>query len=188
MVRNWISFTMVSLLLYENACQKSTSPLKMDLKTLNEEENLVYETIFTDSTFYSALRVVLKDSTEWFGLGLEDTVTQQRFLAMFPGLSKETLSAWVSANQVQYPLKNFFKISKPYVLIPRSGILHWRDQYPDGNSVIGISRVGFNTESTQALVYVSEFWAPLAATGNVFYLIKDRDKWKIQTRQVVWIS
>lgn len=111
MFTKWRSFYFIFfLILYFNACEKNKMPLESEFITYFEEENAVYEAIFTDPTFYPAPKVVFLDSTILFKFKNENDL-----LSCLPGVSEETVSALISANQTRYPLKRFLHISKPYV-------------------------------------------------------------------------
>jgi hypothetical protein len=53
---------------------------------------------------------------------------------------------------------------------------------------VGVSRVGFNPEGNQALIYMEHGCGTLCATGNFILLQKGPGGWKITQRYTPWIS
>jgi len=53
---------------------------------------------------------------------------------------------------------------------------------------MSLSRIGFNSSKTQALVYVANVCGGLCGTGEFYLLGKVDGKWKIQNELIVWIS
>jgi hypothetical protein len=60
--------------------------------------------------------------------------------------------------------------------------------YPKSQGVVSLSRIGFNSSKTQALVYVGNVCGGRCGEGNFFLLVKEAGKWKIQDELNVWIS
>ncbi|HEY9206882.1 MAG TPA: hypothetical protein VIO58_13300 [Candidatus Methanoperedens sp.] len=60
--------------------------------------------------------------------------------------------------------------------------------YPNSSGVIEISRVGFNNNYTQALLYYGEQSHYVAGNGYLIFLIKEEGKWIIKEQVMLWIS
>jgi hypothetical protein len=137
----------------------------------------IYNKVLRDLSEDNSCLIVLKDSTQ------KDYISGSSikyFTDNIPGLSVETMENYLSINQTKVKLKN----------IP--GINHiFRSEYHD-NSIqtvnVFISRVGYNSTKTQAVVTVGAVWAPLAGIGNLFYLEHNGKDWQIIKTVMTWIS
>lgn len=74
------------------------------------------------------------------------------------------------------------------MLLRSSGWRAVREQYGKVAGIIELSRVGFNKDQTEALVYVAFTEGPLAGSGDYCLLRRKRDKWIIVSSSLVWIS
>jgi len=79
-------------------------------------------------------------------------------------------------NKKAYMWENKFSLSKHFVLVPET-------QEPR----IEISRVGFNSDHTQAILYYGR-QASLAGNGIIVLLLKENNKWTIRYIFDVWVS
>ncbi|MBV9210920.1 MAG: RHS repeat protein [Acidobacteria bacterium] len=61
-------------------------------------------------------------------------------------------------------------------------------KYPDSQGMTTLSKVGFNKERTQALVYVGTQSHCLAGAGHFIILAKQNGAWKVVRESMVWIS
>ena len=61
-------------------------------------------------------------------------------------------------------------------------------RYPDSPGITTLSRVGFNRERTEALVYMGAQLHYLAGAGNLYRLEKQDGVWKIVEKVMLWIS
>ena len=60
--------------------------------------------------------------------------------------------------------------------------------YQNRYFVLEISRIGFNSEMNQALVYAGMHEAPLCGTGFCYFLVKQDGIWKVEDCKLAWIS
>ena len=97
----------------------------------------------------------------------------------------------------RYPLNSHIKFKLPHVLISDAEIGRlfrkgeWEDfcaRYPTSRGIVRLSRVGFNKNKTQALLYFAGQYAPAAGEGYLILLGKTSSEWKIITQVTVWIS
>ena len=51
-----------------------------------------------------------------------------------------------------------------------------------------LSRVGFNQDQTQALVYIGNQEGPLSGAGYIVLLNKQFGNWELKQKIMVWIS
>lgn len=61
-------------------------------------------------------------------------------------------------------------------------------KYPNSPGIISVSRVGFNKEKNQAVVYVGLQSDYLAGRGVIFLLEKKDNSWQIKKQTLLWIS
>ena len=149
-----------------------------------EEEYAVYRTLFADTNFFRAGTVVLLDSTQAWDFSNAEAPWKGRI----PLLSDETLQQYLSVNRTRAPLKAISCPGKTCVLISSEKMAVWERLYPDAGGAVTVSRVGFNRAGTQALVYWSVYWAPLAAHGSVILLEKEGGRWTVRQDLMIWIS
>jgi hypothetical protein len=100
----------------------------------------------------------------------------------------------------RYPMNPQLSFKLPHVLIQDSLIqrLFFTDggerwsgfnaRFPKSHGIIWLSRVGFNTAMSEALVYVGNEWSDGAGEGFLVLLRKVGDHWAEATRVACWIS
>jgi hypothetical protein len=64
----------------------------------------------------------------------------------------------------------------------------FRQRYPTADAIITFSRVGFNGDKTQALMYVGYQCDWLCGEGSYVLLAKEKGDWKIKKKVMIWIS
>lgn len=120
----------------------------------------------------------------------------------FPNLDTTVFTSLVESNVLAYNLDNKFTVStKTTSLISSEELLYlfnskdvnqgWSDfnrKYPNSNGMIGISRVGFNSDKSQAIVAVEHHYGSLGADGLLIYLTKEQNNWRIIKTTNVWVS
>ena len=156
------------------------------------EEQAVYAVLFSD---YHRDRIVLKETTD-SGLGFmnQDSLPQE-----LPGLSPGLWSDYLARNDRAYPLSAEMEIGVNYVFLDDremgdifdDSVNGWEEfyrRYPDLPGITTLSRVGFNRERTEALVYMGAQFHYLAGAGNLYRLEKQDGVWKIVEKVMLWIS
>ena len=107
-----------------------------------------------------------------------------------PGLSNETIHSYGTRNKQKVKIVEIpnIEIKLDYLTKnSRDPWNRWKEVYPEADALIHLSRVGFNGRMDQALVYFTDFYAPLAGTGNIFYLEKE-ETWVVKKKIIAWIS
>ena len=123
-----------------------------------------------------------------------DYVTQQ-----LTGTAPETLANFQTRNDRARPLSPDMALPFQYVLLtdneqqaffqPNAG--GWDafyQRYPNAQGIMRLSRVGFNADMTQALVYVGNQSHYLAGAGVYYLLAKEDGTWRVVGEVMVWIS
>jgi len=62
------------------------------------------------------------------------------------------------------------------------------ESFPKYVGLTRVSRVGFNEDRTQALLYIGRQTHWLSGLGVVYFLVRAAGQWNIETRITVWIS
>lgn len=126
----------------------------------------------------------------------------------------DTVSDLLDKNQVQYAVENKFAVNVPCTIWSKetaNALFHlpanhgldpeavknmndgWHQfhkEHPDtgGGGIIGMSRVGFNADKTQAVVYIATSASPMIANGKCFLLTKKNGSWEIEREDLIWFS
>jgi hypothetical protein len=61
-------------------------------------------------------------------------------------------------------------------------------RYPHSLGIISMSRVGFNAERDQALVYIDRICGGLCGEGDYVLLVKEKGAWSVRHRDTLWES
>lgn len=127
--------------------------------------------------------IVLSDSTVHYDISeMYDHIKNK-----IDSIDDETLTDYQNINQKPVKLLNIPDLIIQCMLIPKNNEGNWKKIYPDASALFHLSRVGYNSKKTQALVYISAYSAPLVASGYLYYLVKE-ENWIIKKSIMVWIS
>ena len=141
--------------------------------------------------------LVIKDHTTVDRLApkaLEDWEYVSRRL---PSISQETANDYKERNRGSHQIKDTFNLKIEYALVRKDELEHvlksggWEtfyEKYPDSGGYISFSRVGFNPERNQALIYFEHWCQMLCGSGIYVLLSKGEDGWKVASQYRIWIS
>ncbi len=135
--------------------------------------------------------------------GFGDTMKEIRETA-----AKDTLKDYGQKNKTAIPLQNRFSTLVPVVLISESerdkifeikgqgekktanpaGMKELQRLYPNSQGFANLSRIGFDKNASQALVYVGNICGGLCGDGRVFFLVSEGGSWKVKLSAVTWVS
>jgi hypothetical protein len=116
---------------------------------------------------------------------------------MFTGLKPDTIQSLIRQNSRPYPLTNPAKTSLKVQLIDGKIAQEtvqnnrWQKLYadhPDCSGIVSFSKVGFDKDGKQALVYVAHVYGEDAGRGTILFLQKTGQQWKVQAKAVNWVS
>ncbi|HET6975131.1 MAG TPA: hypothetical protein VFI24_02325 [Pyrinomonadaceae bacterium] len=120
------------------------------------------------------------------------------FKQMFPTLPAGVAQDYNARNNEPARLKESFDLKLKYILVDDKEIKkifdvgrNWEEfykRYPGSRGFILLSRVGFNAEMNQALVYIQHSCGGLCGTGNYMLLEKKDDRWQVVKRSMAWIA
>jgi hypothetical protein len=115
-------------------------------------------------------------------------------------------------NKAHYALENKFSSKLPCILInskdeikvfyavpispadkdfaekTRSSWQRFYEEYPGAQGILTISRVGFNSDKSLAVVYIANKACLMLASGKLFFLAKKNGSWEIRSEQMIWFS
>jgi len=145
--------------------------------------------------------LVISDQTanDNFSVYTKDEIWRY-LLANFPSASQETIVNYIEKNKEKHRLNNSFDLKMKYVLVERQEIERqifsestngWEEfykKYTGSAGYVGLSRVGFNYKTNQALVYMEHMCGGLCGSGHYLLLIKDKYGWKVVLQYRRWIS
>jgi hypothetical protein len=122
----------------------------------------------------------------------------QRVAKELPLLSQETITDFVRKNSEAQPLSKSLKLDVDLKLISESetkaifqGGEEWQEfyeKYPGSQGILDLSKVAFNREITQALVYVANQGSWKGGAGFYVLLTKENNAWKIESKYTSWVS
>jgi hypothetical protein len=112
-------------------------------------------------------------------------------------IAKDVSDNFQAANRRPRLLSNRFSLKVKCVILgreemaaisdPRDGWNWFYTNYPH-QSLITLSRIGFNREMDQAVVYTSQESGGKTGRGEFVFLIKERNVWVIKQRMASWVS
>ncbi|MGB8216668.1 MAG: hypothetical protein WCE94_05125 [Candidatus Methanoperedens sp.] len=101
-------------------------------------------------------------------------------------------------NAKVYKLENKFSIPQTVILISHEELNEifqnnkgwdaFYEKYPLSSGVISISRAGFNSNQTQAILYYGSQRESLDGQGYLIFLTKDEGKWIVKEKVGLWVS
>jgi hypothetical protein len=163
---------------------------------LDAEEVAVYAALLGNA----ARLLVITDQTETGVSGYPGALpTVDSLVSKMHDVAPETTASFLARNATAYPLRADMSLGAPYVLISQAeldglfpgGEADWggfRARYPDAGGYQSLSRVGFNADLTQALVYRGAMADYLAGGGNYYLMNKVNGVWTVDQTVMVWIS
>lgn len=138
--------------------------------------------------------IVLQRGTD--GYSLEDSATAAYLRGQLK-VPDDALLDHAQRNAQSATIERRFDITVDYTLLDRKEIedltmLAGYDElyrrYPRCNGVTTLSRVGFNSSRSMALVYLSMTPGYLAGAGWAVLLRKISGKWEVSASTIVWVS
>jgi hypothetical protein len=191
------------ILLLLSACSMKSTETATPKPTITptpdaiREEERVYKALI-EATYPSDVLVIM-EQTQTDVLDLASDETYQHVEESLQHLLADTLTNFKTRNDSSYPLKTSMILGRRYTLfsekdkqdlfqINQSGWDVFYNRYPEAPGIITLSRVGFNEQNDQALVYlgIQSYW--LAGSGNFYLLNKIDGEWVIDQQVMTWVS
>ena len=156
------------------------------------EEYAVYAAIL-EGTFVreDTKQVLIMDHTQ-----TQEPVVMEDFLADFQEntpLAPELVASFKERNQGPHPLEPVLDLEVEYQLLTQEEVdeLHPQDEasgwklfyekYPDTVGFIHLSRVGFNADLSQALVYIAHYHYQQPLLGGYYLMTRQDGRWVVET-------
>ncbi len=182
-------------LVFSSSC--SRPPVATAVLDRESEEYKIYSVLIRDKFLKQAITtVVVKDETGIHPLGKNyDLGYIKRGLT---GTTQELIDDFAMQNREPFPLKDRFDVNATIILFDKEkqqqifidgkGWERFYEIYPNSQGIATFSKVGFNRQGDQALVYYGnqEHW--LAGTGYFVLFEKKNGEWSIKSELMVWIS
>jgi hypothetical protein len=165
------------------------------------EEYAVYEAAIESLYLTEDIELIViknrtaTDSSPSESLDTEVAYIQEEFGS---AIESETLSDYRARNKQSHQLDQDFLLDVPYVLLSEAELAETFERgggwnqfykiYPNSQGIMTLSRVGFNTQIDQALVYIGNQAGYLAGRGYYVLLTKEGDVWTVDNMIVAWIS
>jgi len=193
--RLFLGFILLSLA----ACTTTPSPLPTPAAgQIDIEEQAVYLSLL--SKMYTATSYVLMDTNATDPGGIENTnQTLDSVLQNMHDVAPGTVDSFRTRNETAHPIRPDMNLGSPYTLLSQdernqifdqnqSGWEIFYGRYPEAPGITSLSRVGFNANLDQALVYLGTQSNWLAGAGYYILLKKVNGVWSIDQQVMTWIS
>src|ERR1051325_5761005 len=176
-----------SVVIFLIACQGNTEPI--------EQEPLVHKTLlfYMGASKANALVVREKSVTGrqlgdgFERLGIKENGVKKSFELInaeptrVPWKRVDIQGLTIASDE---QLAQIFRDKRP----PEQNWKAFYRQYPDASGLIGVSRVGFNFDAAQAVVYIEIGCGGLCGNGYIAHLQRGMWGWKVQKLEHLWIS
>ncbi len=168
-------------------CDRNDNPLGPSRGAGMEADYEVIRALLADTTLVPCPVIVMVDSTG-VGPGFTMNVEWNWLKQAIPGVSKEAWKSFRSRNTRQVPLRGFQCPERSVVFLDARSSWDWERTVPGACGANTVSLAGFNRDRTEALIYWSVYWAPLAAYGSLIRLEKKEGEWVVSRSVMIWIS
>jgi hypothetical protein len=143
----------------------------------------------------SALPNLIAGSTSLDSLS-QETLNEDLLSSNRTGASADTVRDFIESNSTPQRLTCEFKVKVQCILLnaqelhdigQEGGWNRFLSKYP-GQSVITLSRVGFNTSKDEALVYTGSQSGGRTGKGYYVLLVRTGNVWKTKRKVAAWVS
>jgi hypothetical protein len=164
----------------------------------HDDEYAVYAALIEDRYLWEGVDlIVIRNETTLFELGPD--VTFEQVSRSAPALEEETYADFLAVNEEPTPLDGSLDLGFEVALVSPQELEEifaadvgsydaFYERFPNSQGVMELSRVGFNADRSQALVYVGNQHAPLGGAGYYLILNKDDGAWQVDSELPLWIS
>jgi hypothetical protein len=127
---------------------------------------------------------------------LHGATHDEKLFQSAPSLDKETLTNFLTTNITDPDSNLVFSLDKPHKfisptelssLIIRDDWTNFSKKFPDTHVITSFSKIGFNRDANQALVYMEQYCGSKCGVGNLYFLVREKDEWKLQSKITIWI-
>ncbi len=131
---------------------------------------------------YISVTILVRDSTAVnTSTGLTDTNLVGRLRNLLPSVDESTQGSFLARNSRRVGLQGSLRLGP--------GMMYFRfsDRGPTDTTVLAFSRAGFNSDGTQALVYVKES-GHFEGFGRYYLLRRYGGRWEIERSQIDFLT
>jgi hypothetical protein len=169
------------------ACQASGDPI--------EQERSVYQALLLHMGAGKATKLVVESESvsneqlpkDFERLGIKDSDIEESFKLMN---AQPSAVPWEGVDIKELVLVSDKEIAEIFRDGPSLQHL-WESfyrRYPGAPGLIGASRVGFNSDATEAVVYIELRCGGLCGSGYIAHLHKSVWGWKVKRVEHLWVS
>ncbi len=163
-----------------------------------DDEYAVYAALIEDRYLEEGVDlIVIRDRTTFFPLGPD--VTYEQVSQDVPALEEDTYADFLAVNEESVPLDPSLDLGFDYTLVSLQDLEEflgggaWSydafyERFPNSQGLMELSRVGFNADHTQALVYVGNQYDLLGGEGVYVLLRKESGDWLVESDLLLWVS
>jgi hypothetical protein len=166
---------------------------------VSDEEYAVYSSVLREQFVSERTQVVVIVNQTTGIPPYSGTPDANYFRRASSAVSQVTIDDYLTKNNQTHPLSDRFNTRVRRVLFDnaefhrlfRDVTKGWEEFYrrfPNSGGFIRFSRVGFNVERTQALVYVEHGCGGTCGAGRYLLLAKREGVWRIEGAYMAWIS
>jgi hypothetical protein len=135
---------------------------------------------------------------------IKDTCSQDKIAEYDKRIANDDLRVLFESlrakNRESISLKRRFNIRHDYVLLHESDLAailkakdiegwdYFYEKYPNSSGYVSLSRVGFNTTFTKAIVFIEQSCGSLCSSGDYILFEKRDGKWREVDKFNCWIS
>jgi hypothetical protein len=181
----------------------SSGSLSAGAQTTQKDEPLIYALVIEE--LFAGKKVsdkpvkalLIENTTRFDDFEGEKAVSAKAAATpMFKGLKPDTMQNFIRQNSQPTPLTSLIKSSLKLERIDGKRAQEtvsgekWKEfyaAYGDSAGIISLSKIGFDKEGRQALVYVAHVYGEDAGRGTILFLQKTGQQWKIQEKVVNWV-
>lgn len=183
------NFFILIISLLVTSCSAATPTL-----TIEQHEAAIYSLLLdrNPEKYITGTPIVIFGETEHLD------VDREILERIFPTLEDETFENYQESNKVPHTINFPLTTNKPYVLVSKFELDSLIDKYdnwdkfnekfPETHVVTFFSKVGFNKEGTQALVYMGHSCGGECGVGDIYLFSFDGTEWKMKGYERIWIS
>lgn len=169
--------------------------------SITPEEYHVYDAVIESLFLFEGVELIV--ILEHTAAGISPSVSleeQSKYIRenMAETLQAETLDKFVTRNGQSHQVEDRFSLDVPVSLLSgdefeeifssENGWLRFYEAYPNSQGTMTLSRVGFNAEQNQALMYVGNQVDYIAGEGDYVLFSKKGGEWLIEQIVLAWIS
>lgn len=158
---------------------------------VSQEEFTIYDLVINSSYSRNSTQLlVIQEETALGNIKDHSLAEQLKYVGdKLPQIEQSVLREFSGKNSKSYKLSDNFNLKVKHILAG-SNVLDpmlqlpsfWREFYnkfPDAQGMLSLSRVAFNSEVNQALVYVATASGPDTGGSYYVFLTKKSDEWTI---------